>query len=116
MRLCAPHPQRVDVLISWFPFERPEAEISNVLRRYGDVKPGHFQKWPYMEGVYTGTRIFPMVVSKDIPRFLYVGKYRVKVWYRGQPVTCDFCHVADHKAADCTSKGKCFNCKGQGHL
>ena len=50
MRLCAPHPQQVDVLISWFPFERPEAEISNVLRRYGDVKPGHFQKWPDMEG------------------------------------------------------------------
>ena len=91
-------------------------EISNVLRRYGDVKPGHFQKWPDMEGVYTGTHIFPMVVFKDIPRFLYVGKYRLKVWYRGQPVTCDFCHVAGHKAADCISKGKCFNCKGEGHL
>ena len=111
-----PSPQRVDVLISWFPFERPEAEISNVLMRYGDVKPGHYQKWPDLEGVYTGTRIIPMVVSKDIPRFLYVGKFRVKVWYQGQPVTCDICHVAGHKAADCPPRGKCFICKEAGHF
>lgn len=57
-----------------------------------------------------------MVVTKEIPRFLYVGKFRVKVWYRGQPVTCDVCHVKGHKAADCPSKGKCFVCKEEGHL
>ena len=110
-----PPPQRVDVLISWFPFERPEAEISNALKRYGDVRPGRYQRWPDLEGVYTGTRIFPMVITKDIPRFLYVGKFRVKVWYRGQPVKCDICREPGHKAADCPSKGKCFTCKEAGH-
>ena len=110
-----PPPQRVDVLISWFPFERPEEEIANALKRYGDVRPGRYQRWPDLEGVYTGTRIIPMVVAKDIPRFLYVGKFRVKVWYRGQPVKCDICRVPGHKAADCPSKGKCFTCKEVGH-
>ena len=110
-----PPPQRVDVLISWFPFERPEAEISNALKRYGDVRPGRFQRWPDLEGVYTGTRIFPMTIDKDIPRFLHVGKFRVKVWYRGQPVICDICREPGHKAADCPSKGKCFTCKEAGH-
>ena len=88
--VVCPPPQRVDVLVSWFPFERPEAEISNALKKYGEVKPGRYQKWPDLGGVFTGTRIFPMVVSKDIPRFLYVGKFRVKVWYRGQPVNVMF--------------------------
>ena len=111
-----PPPQRVDVLISWYPFERPEAELSNALKRYGDVRPGRYQRWPDLEGVYTGTRIIPMVVTKDIPRFLYVGKFRVKVWYRGQPVKCDICREPGHKAADCPSRGKCFICKEVGHL
>lgn len=110
-----PPPQRVDVLISWFPFERPDAEISNALKRYGDVRPGRYQRWPDLEGVFTGTRIFPMVITKDIPRFLHVGKFRVKVWYRGQPVKCDICREPGHKAADCPSKGKCFTCKEPGH-
>ena len=110
-----PPPQRVDVLISWFPFERPEAEIANALKRYGDVRPGRYQRWPDLEGVYTGTRIIPMVVTKDIPRFLHVGKFRVKVWYRGQPVKCDICREPGYKAADCPSRGKCFTCKEVGH-
>ena len=110
-----PPPQRVDVLISWFPFERPEEEIANALKRYGEVRPGRYQRWPDLEGVYTGTRIIPMVVAKDIPRFLHVGKFRVKVWYRGQPVKCDICREPGHKAADCPSKGKCFTCKEVGH-
>lgn len=57
-----------------------------------------------------------MVVNKEIPRFLYVGKFRVKVWYRGQPVTCDVCHAKGYKATDCPSKSKCFVCKEEGHL
>ena len=113
--MCPP-PQWVDVLVSWFPFERPEVEISNALKRYGEVRPGCFQKWPDLGGVYTGTWIIPMVVTKEIPRFLYVGKFRVKVWYRGQPVTCDVLHAKRHKATDCPSKGKCFVCKEEGHL
>ena len=79
--VVCPPPQRVDVLVSWFP---------NALKKYGEVKPGRYQKWPDLGGIYTGTRIFPMVVSKDVPRFLYVGKFRVKVWYRGQPVNVMF--------------------------
>ena len=111
-----PPPQWVDVLVSWFPFERPEVEITDALSRYGKVRPDRFQKWPDLGGIFTGTRIIPMVVSKEIPRFFYVGKFRVKVWYRGQPVTCDVCHKKGHKAADCPSKGKCFVCGEAEHL
>ena len=74
------------------------------------MRPGRFQKWPDLGSVYTGTRIIPMVVTKEIPRFLYVGKFCVKVWYRGQPITCDVCHAKGYKATDCPSKGKCFVC------
>ena len=62
-------------------------------------------------GHITGTQIYPMVVTKDIPRFLTIGRFHVKVWYKGQLVKCDICREAGHKAADCPVKGKCFKCK-----
>ena len=38
------------------------------------MKPSRYQKWPDLEGVYTGTWIIPMVVTKDIPRFFLCGQ------------------------------------------
>lgn len=80
------------------------------------MRPGRFQRWLELQSVYTGTWIIPMAVEKDIPRFLNVGSFQVKVWYKGQPVKCDICCEDGHKATDCPAKGKCFNCKEAGHL
>lgn len=80
------------------------------------MRPGRFQRWLELQSVYTGTWIIPIAVEKDIPRFLNVGSFQVKVWYKGQPVKCDICREDGHKATDCPAKGKCFNCKEAGHL
>ena len=37
-----PPPPWVDVLVSWFPFERPEKEIASILEKYGELKPARF--------------------------------------------------------------------------
>lgn len=46
-----PPPPWLDVLVSWFPFERPEKEIASILEKYGEVKPARFQRWLGLQDV-----------------------------------------------------------------
>ena len=45
VRWFAPPPPWIDVLVSWFPFKRPEKEIASILEKYGEVKSARFQRW-----------------------------------------------------------------------
>ena len=56
-----------------------------------------------------------MLCRCRIPCTLDVGGYAVKTWYVGQPAECDICHEA-HVAKNCQLKGKCLNCKKEGHM
>lgn len=38
------------------------------------------------------------------------------MWYRGQPLICNFCALQGHKSANCPSKDKCRRCRETGHL
>ena len=69
-----------------------------------------------MPDVCTGTRLVRMSIHKPIPRFISVNGARVKVWFGGQPIFCDICRKAGHRAASCPDKGKCFRCHEVGHL
>ena len=111
-----PAPPVEKVLVYNFPYENNDAPVRKVLSDYGEVKGISYQTWVGLPGIHTGTRVVNMVRSSTIPRSLVIAGVRCKIWHRGQPVICDACREADHVAAKCPNKGKCFHCRQPGHM
>lgn len=103
------------VQIHYYPVEADLDPLGNVLAQYGVIKKHRFQHWADMTEISTGTRLFDMVLNRDIPRTLKVGQSRVKVWYRDQPLQCDICS-GNHKVSECDLRGKCRRCRQEGHF
>lgn len=108
-------PAAQNVLIYHFPFEEDNARLRAYLTPFGKILSVKFQHYPDMPDICTCTRIVRMVLDKPIPCNLTIGSYRVKCWYVGQPTECDICRGA-HVAKDCPLRGKCRNCRQEGHL
>ena len=104
------------VLVYNFPYENSDGPVHRVLSDYGSVEGISYQTWVGLPGIHTGTRVVKMVRSSPIPRSLVIAGVRCKIWYRGQPVTCDVCREVGHVAAKCPNKGRCFHCRQQGHV
>ena len=98
-----------------YPYENNDSPVRRVLSDYGSVKGISYQTWVGLAGVHTGTRV-RMVCSSPIPRSLMIAGVHCKIWYRGQPVTCNACREEGHVAAKCPNKGRCFHCHKQGHV
>ena len=99
-----------------FPYDAPNAYISDALKFFGTIQTVRYQRWTNIPGVSTGTRVVRINLDRSIPRFVKIHTYRCKVWYRGQPVYCDICKEGSHLASNCPYKGKCLSCEGVGHL
>ena len=54
-------------------------------------------------------------INKNIPSYIYAGKYRVRISYKGQRRTCRNCLSEDHEAKDCTAGRVCRECGQPGH-
>ena len=104
-----------NILIYHFPYEEDDARLKTFLSPFGKVLSIRYQHYPGMPDVSTGTCIVRMIREKAIPRNLNIGSIRVKCWYVGQPIECDICRGA-HVAKDCPMRGKCRNCRQEGHL
>ena len=114
--VISPAPPVEKVLVYNFPYENNDCAVHKVLADYGLIEGISYQTWVGLPGIHTGTRVVKMVRSSPIPRSLVIAGVRCKVWYRGQPVTCDFCREEGHVAAKCPNKGRCFHCRQQGHV
>ena len=114
--VVSPAPPVEKVLVYNFPYENSDGPVHRVLSDFGSVEGISYQTWVGLPGIHTGTRVVKMVRSSPIPRSLVIGGVRCKVWYRGQPVTCDVCREVGHVAAKCPNKGRCFHCRQQGHM
>ena len=99
-----------------YPYEEDDADIRPVCSDFGEVKNVKKQKYNLNPNVYTGTRPVSIALSSSPPRFLTIGGYLCRVWYRGQPLVCNFCAVQGHKSADCPNKYKCRCCGASGHF
>ena len=99
-----------------YPFEEDDADIRRVCSDFGEVKNVKKQKYISNPNVYTGTRLVSVALSSSPPRFLTIGGYLCRVWYRGQPLVCNLCAVQGHKSADCPNKDKCRRCGASGHF
>ena len=114
--VVSPAPPVEKVLVYNFPYENSDGPVHRVLSDFGLVEGISYQTWVGLPGIHTGTRVVKMVRSSPIPRSLVIGGVRCKIWYRGQPVTCDVCREGGHVAAKCPNKGRCFHCRQQGHM
>ena len=114
--VVSPAPPVEKVLVYNFPYENSDGPVHRVLSDFGSVEGISYQTWVGLPGIHTGTRVVKMVRSSPIPRSLVIGGVRCKIWYRGQPVTCDVCREGGHVAAKCPNKGRCFHCRQQGHM
>ena len=104
-------PPQVDVYVHYYPFETPDADIRGALSKFGQIKGLRYQTFPGYPDVKTGSRIIKMVVEKEIPSQLSIQGFPCRVWYRGQPVRCNICHMATSSP----NKGLCRRCKEPGH-
>ena len=104
------------VLVYHYPYENDDSQVERALSQFGLVKDVSYQSWVGLKGVHTGTRIVRMDCTTRIPRSIMINGFRCKIWYRGQPVTCDVCREEGHVAAKCSRKGTCFNCRQPGHV
>ena len=114
--VVSPAPPVEKVLVYNFPYENSDGPVHRVLSDYGSVEGISYQTWVGLPGIHPGTRVVKMVRSSPIPRSLVIAGVRCKIWYRGQPVTCDVCREVGHVAAKCPNKGRCFHCRQQGHV
>ena len=104
------------VLVYHYPYENDDSQVERALSQFGLVKDVSYQSWVGLKGVHTGTRMVRMDRTTRIPRSIMIDGFRCKIWYRGQPVTCDVCREEGHVAAKCSRKGTCFNCRQPGHM
>lgn len=74
------------VQVHHYPFENDLDPLFRVLAPFGEVKRTRFQHWTNIPEIRTGTILLDVILNHHIPRTLQVGKLRVKVWYRDQPV------------------------------
>lgn len=111
-----PAPSYTNVVVFQFPYDGDNKLLAKELSAFGEVKDVRYQKWTNIPDVSTGTRIVRMLRTRPIPRFLVVQGIRVKVWFKGQPVTCDICRREGHRAGSCPNKGRCLRCHEPGHV
>ena len=111
-----PRPPVEKVLVYHYPYENDDSQVRKVLSHFGSFEDISYQSWVSLKGVHTGTRIVRMVHTSHFPRSLMIDGFRCKIWYRGQPVTCDVSKEDGHVAAKCPKKDTCFNCHQPGHV
>ena len=108
-------PPQVDVYVHYYPFEAPDADIRSVLSKFGQIKSLRYQSLPGYSNVKTGSCIVRMMVERGIPSQQSIRGYPCRIWYKGQPITCNVCREVEHLAASCPNKGLSRRCKEPGH-
>ena len=99
-----------------FPFEEDDRSLEVAFEAYGTVKSVKKQTFLSNQNIFNGTRLVDVVLSGVLPRFLIMDGYLCRLWYRGQPLSCNLCAVQGHRSANCPNKDKCRKCGKSGHF
>ena len=94
------------VHVSTLPPEVTEAQITNIISIYGEVKKIHDEIWPqaYRFEVKTGVRLVDISLRKHIPSHVKIEGHRALVSYEGQPMKCSRCSEQGHQINDCPGR------------
>ena len=97
------------------PYELENYIIEKNLEKYGRIISSRYGHIPGHPEVQNGLRHFRMVLSSNIPNWIYIGKFSLMIRYDGQEKTCRRCDAVDHLANACNQR-RCFNCGKIGHI
>ena len=98
------------VRLSQFPMTMDLRTISMRLREFGVI---HDIKWETYKNLSGGNLYYPvgngwvkakMILEKNIPSFISLGRYRAMVKYSGQLPTCRICDSENHFSEHCPDK------------
>lgn len=107
--------ERKRIRVTFLPNAVPNAELVNVLKKYGDVLQVTDEVYANRPLVIkTGTRLVDMNMSKAVPNILTVCGFSVPVTYKGVAIQCRRCLQEGHLKAECRT-AYCDRCKAFGH-
>lgn len=91
------------VRIFSLPPEIEDKDITHVLSQFGTIRQHVRERFAAAHGVaiYTGIRGVHMEVAKEIPPHIYIGHFRVRIFYEGLKNRCFLCKAEGHVKADC---------------
>lgn len=85
------------------PPETDDKDIAAVLGQFGAIRQHVRERYPtnYDYAVYSGIRGVHMEIAKEIPANLYIGHFKVRLFYEGLKNRCFLCKMEGHLKADC---------------
>jgi hypothetical protein len=88
------------------PPDAPDGDVARFFGHYGDVKRVLRERFPKELNcpIETGVRGIHMDLRQELPHFMYIRNFRIKVHYEGQKERCFGCGSTDHIRVDCPKK------------
>jgi hypothetical protein len=85
------------------PPDAPDGDVARFFGNFGDVKRVVRERYPRELNcpIETGVRGIHMDLRQDLPHFMYIRNFRIKVHYEGQKERCFGCGSTEHIRANC---------------
>ena len=100
------------VTVQELPYHIPDGLVRAALSDFGEVKSVSFRR--ALQRFRTGDRIVTIDLRQSLPRHIVIEGYNTTVFYNDQPPFCEICKK-DHLTSNCPFKGKCRDCREEGH-
>ena len=104
------------VYVRDLPCEVPDDALRASLRPFGEVHSIRRSEHDGFPGLFDGSRVVKMSLSKDIPPVIRLAGFDCRVWYRRQPLWCPICSAPGHRGKECPLNGVCRRCRQPGHV
>ena len=104
------------VYVRDLPCEVTDGALRASLRPFGEVHSIRRSEHDGFLGLFDGSRVVKMSLSKDIPPVIPLGGFDCRVWYRHQPLWCPVCSAPGHRGKECPLNGLCRRCRQPVHV
>lgn len=110
-----PDSRKTYVKVMYLPYEVSNDMLKVNLEDFGHISQIRQDRLFSHTNILNGIRTVTMTLQQEIPSYINVDGYRIKVYYRGQKQTCRVCDSPAHLAANCEFT-KCYHCHQSGHI